>query len=67
MEAGKERATSMANAPFAMRQLTVMTRRFGSIAAHSGCPSDVRFPSDRDRIPALRASLAPRFFFGAGV
>jgi hypothetical protein len=30
MEAGKERATSMANAHFGMRQLTATTRRFGS-------------------------------------
>ena len=35
----------------------------GSIAAHSGCPRDVRFPPDRDRISVLRASLAPRFFY----
>jgi hypothetical protein len=31
----------------------------------AGCPRDVRCPPDRDRISALRASLAPRFFFGA--
>ena len=36
----------------------------GSIAAHSGCPRDVRYLPDRDRIPALRARLGSTFVIG---
>jgi len=60
------RLTRCARRPSAGRRFWVGANdRYGSMTIDWRWSCDVRYPPDRDRISALRASLPARLFFGA--